>query len=66
MFRELIVLASLIGALAFAPSSTKMSRTSSLKMNFEGELGVTAPVGFFDPLGKRSYSFSSFLLRSLT
>ena len=37
-------------AAAFAPSG-KMAKSSSLKMSFEGELGVLPPVGYFDPLG---------------
>jgi Chlorophyll A-B binding protein len=50
MFRALVVLASLIGAAAFAPAA-RMARSSALKMSYEGEAGVTAPAGFFDPLG---------------
>ena len=50
MFRALVILASLVGAVAFAPAA-RMARSSSLKMSYEGEAGVTAPAGFFDPLG---------------
>jgi Chlorophyll A-B binding protein len=50
MFRALVILASLIGAVAFAPAA-RMARSSALKMSYEGEAGVTAPAGFFDPLG---------------
>ena len=49
MFRALVILASIVGAAAFAPAS-RMAR-SSLKMTYSNEAGVTAPAGFFDPLG---------------
>jgi Chlorophyll A-B binding protein len=49
MFRAFAILASIVGASAFAPAS-RVAR-SSLKMSYEGEAGVTAPAGFFDPLG---------------
>jgi len=48
MFRALALIASLVGASAFAPTGRSAAR-SSLKM-FEGEAGVVAPLGFFDPL----------------
>jgi hypothetical protein len=51
MFRALAILASIIGASAFAPAA-RMARTSSaLKMSFESEIGAQAPLGFWDPLG---------------
>jgi hypothetical protein len=50
MFRTIVLLASFIGASAFAPAG-KVAVSSSLKMGFEDELGVLPPVGFFDPLG---------------
>eukprot|EP01039_Chlorochromonas_danica_P010252 gene10252-biopygen5137 len=50
MFRALAIVASLIGASAFAPVARRAT-SSSLKMSFENEAGVTAPAGFFDPLG---------------
>ena len=50
MFRTIAILASIIGAAAFAPAG-RMARSSALKMDFSGEAGVTAPAGFFDPLG---------------
>ena len=37
-------------AVAFAPVARK-SVSSSLKMDFSGELGAQAPLGFWDPLG---------------
>jgi hypothetical protein len=50
MFRALAILASIVGASAFAPA--RMARTSSaLKMSFESEIGAQAPLGFWDPLG---------------
>ena len=36
-------------ASAFAPVVQK-ARSSAVKMSYEGEAGVTAPAGFFDPL----------------
>ncbi len=52
MFRSLAILASIIGASAFAPSSRVASTGSSLKMSkFENEIGVQPPLGFWDPLG---------------
>jgi hypothetical protein len=50
MFRALAVLASIIGAAAFAPVA-RVARGSSLKMSFENALGAQPPLGFFDPLG---------------
>ena len=77
MFRAIVLIASLIGASAFAPLSRNVMR-SSLKvaivstlddiffissiyillkfylsqMSFDEELGVLAPMGFWDPLGE--------------
>jgi len=46
-----VIIASLIGAAAaFAPSNLAPVSTS-LNMAFEEELGVQAPIGFWDPLG---------------
>lgn len=50
MFRYLLLLASLIGAFAFAPRSARPT-TSALKMDFKSEVGVQPPLGFWDPLG---------------
>ena len=50
MFRSIALLASLVGASAFAPAG-RMATSSAVKMSFESELGVLPPVGFFDPLG---------------
>lgn len=50
MFRALLVLASVIGASAFAPSKMT-SKAAALKMSFENALGAQPPLGFFDPLG---------------
>merc|ERR1719158_2615829 len=50
MFRTLVLVASLIGAAAFAPVS-QVARSSALKMSFESELGAQPPLGFWDPLG---------------
>ena len=50
MFKLVAVLASLLGAAAFAPA--RMARTSSaLKMSFEEAIGAQPPLGFWDPLG---------------
>ena len=50
MFKLVAVLASLLGAAAFAPA--RMARSSSaLKMNFEDAIGAQPPLGFWDPLG---------------
>ena len=47
---QLTILASLIAsAAAFAPS--QVAQTSTTLNAFEGEVGVQAPLGFFDPLG---------------
>ena len=46
------ILASLIaGAAAFAPAQTGQASTTALSASFENEIGVQAPLGFFDPLG---------------
>jgi hypothetical protein len=50
MFRTIVLLASFIGASAFAPAG-KVATSSSLKMGFESALGAQAPIGFWDPLG---------------
>jgi hypothetical protein len=41
----------LASAAAFAPASEKVSSTSLSANKFASEVGVTAPLGFFDPLG---------------
>lgn len=38
-------------AAAFTPAPASRMAKSSVKMSFEGELGVLPPVGYFDPLG---------------
>ena len=47
------ILASLLAsAAAFAPSQTGQASTATaLSASFENEIGVQAPLGFFDPLG---------------
>jgi hypothetical protein len=50
MFRTIAVLASFIGASAFAPAG-KVATTSALRMGFESAIGAQAPLGFWDPLG---------------
>jgi hypothetical protein len=50
MFRTIVVLASFIGASAFAPMG-KVATSSSLRMGFEDAIGAQAPLGFWDPLG---------------
>ena len=50
MFRALAILASFVGASAFAPSSARAS-SSALKMSFENAIGAQPPLGFWDPLG---------------
>lgn len=53
MFRFVVLLASLLSAAAFRPAAMRTAGSkSSLKMSFEGEVGVLPPVGYFDPLGK--------------
>jgi hypothetical protein len=54
MFRALAILASILGAAAFSPVARMSARRSALKMSYENEVGVTAPAGFFDPLGLSS------------
>ena len=50
MFRFATIVASLTGAVAFAPAS-RVSSSSALKMGFENALGAQPPLGFWDPLG---------------
>lgn len=50
MFRLLAVLASLFTVNSFSLSTSRNVR-SVLKMGFEKEIGVQAPLGFWDPLG---------------
>eukprot|EP01082_Thalassiosira_pseudonana_P009934 g9017.t1 g9017 contig34:646738-647959(+) len=48
-FKSVLIAASLASASAFAPAQVAKSTTA---LNaFENELGVQAPLGFFDPLG---------------
>jgi hypothetical protein len=49
-FSAVALLASFMGASAFAPAS-RMSSSSALKMSFEDALGAQPPLGFWDPLG---------------
>ena len=51
MFRTLALVASFVGAFAFAPASRMASSSVTLKMNFADALGAQAPLGFWDPLG---------------
>eukprot|EP01031_Cornospumella_fuschlensis_P045825 gene45825-56087_t len=51
MLRVLVILASLLSVLAFAPVARHAKSSSSLKMAFENEVGAQPPLGFFDPLG---------------
>ena len=46
----IVVLASIASVVAFAPSS-RVARSSALKMGFESEIGAQPPLGFWDPLG---------------
>mmetsp|Transcript_6497 Transcript_6497/g.10872 ORF Transcript_6497/g.10872 Transcript_6497/m.10872 type:complete len:192 (+) Transcript_6497:55-630(+) len=50
MFRTIAILASFIGAAAFAPAG-RVATSSALKMGFEDALGAQPPLGFWDPLG---------------
>jgi hypothetical protein len=50
MFRTVVLIASFIGASAFAPMG-KVATSSVLRMGFEDALGAQAPLGFWDPLG---------------
>jgi hypothetical protein len=50
MFRTIALLATFIGAAAFAPAG-KVATTSALRMGFQDALGAQAPLGFWDPLG---------------
>jgi len=49
MFRALVLIASFVGASAFAPVRSA-ARSSALTMGYEKELGAQPPLGFFDPL----------------
>jgi Chlorophyll A-B binding protein len=49
MFRVIAFFSALLSVAAFMPVS-RVSRASSLKMDFSNEAGVTSPLGFFDPL----------------
>ena len=50
MFRTIAIIASIVGASAFAPAPV-VARPSAMKMSFENALGAQAPLGFWDPLG---------------
>ena len=50
MFRVLCLTILLSTAVAFMPAG-RMARSSAMSMQFEDELGVLPPVGFWDPLG---------------
>jgi hypothetical protein len=49
MFRIVSFFALLLSVAAFAPIS-RVSRSNAVKMNFENEIGVLPPLGFWDPL----------------
>ena len=49
MFRSLVLIASVVGASAFAP--VRSVRSAALKMSFEDAIGAQPPLGFWDPLG---------------
>ena len=51
MFRFAAIFALLATATAFAPAGRMSARSSSLSMQFEDEIGVLVPTGFWDPLG---------------
>lgn len=51
MFRALMIVASLVGASAFAPTSSRVASSSLRMSDFENEVGVLKPTGFWDPLG---------------
>lgn len=48
MFKIIIVFAALLSVAAFSPVS-RVARSSALSMGFENEIGVQAPLGFWDP-----------------
>jgi hypothetical protein len=48
-FRFIAILASIVGASAFAPMG-RVARSSAMKMGYENELGAMEPMGYFDPL----------------
>ena len=50
MFRSALLAAILGSAAAFAPQQAS-SRSTALSGSFDNEIGVQAPLGFFDPLG---------------
>eukprot|EP01035_Chromulina_nebulosa_P006302 gene6302-8510_t len=51
MFRVIAFLAAILSVAAFAPVS-RVVKSNGLKMaNFENEIGVQPPLGFWDPLG---------------
>nr|AAB94637.1 violaxanthin/chlorophyll a binding protein precursor [Nannochloropsis sp.] len=48
----LLTVSTLMGAQAFMAPAPKFSRTRGVaRMSFENEAGVTAPLGYWDPLG---------------
>jgi light-harvesting complex I chlorophyll a/b binding protein 1 len=49
-FRAIVLFAVIASTLAFAPLSTRASRTS-ISMAMTDLPGITSPLGFFDPLG---------------
>ena len=62
-----VIAASLIAsAAAFGPASQQSSARTSVATNmaFEKELGVQAPLGFFDPLGMVSGTYVRSIDRS--
>jgi hypothetical protein len=66
MFRFVALLAAIVGAAAFAPVS-RVSTRSALRMGYENELGVSEPLGYFDPLSlardvdQETFDFCTFL-----
>ena len=55
MFKTAL-LATLAGsAVAFQATPVSRLATTKLSMSAEGLAGVTAPLGYFDPLGKHNF-----------
>ncbi|CAB9523455.1 Fucoxanthin-chlorophyll a-c binding protein [Seminavis robusta] len=50
MMKSVLIASLLVGASAFAPSKDAAT-SSALSMGYSTEVGATAPLGFFDPLG---------------
>lgn len=53
MFQTIIIASLALSAVAFRPAPMARVSLNKISMNAEGLNGISGPLGYFDPLGKR-------------